>query len=105
MKFSTAIFAVGALATAVYAQFDKFPVCAQPCLITGLTASGCGLTDFKCTCTAQPFFDKSLPCIQTSCKAVDQAKARDASIGLCKSVGIDITNELPLPPRQRSFQA
>ncbi|KAF3925963.1 hypothetical protein ABW20_dc0106748 [Dactylellina cionopaga] len=97
MKFSTVLLAVGTFATAAYAQLDKFPACAQPCLLQGVTASGCSLTDFKCSCTAQPFFDKSLPCIQSSCKPADQNTARDASIGLCKSVGIDITDKLPPP--------
>ncbi|KAF3933288.1 hypothetical protein ABW20_dc0105938 [Dactylellina cionopaga] len=97
MKFSTITFVVGTFTTAIYCQLDKFPICAQPCLITGLDATGCGLTDFKCTCTAKPFFEKSLPCIQKGCNPTDQNKARDASLGLCKSVGIDITDKLPPP--------
>ncbi|EPS35063.1 hypothetical protein H072_11528 [Dactylellina haptotyla CBS 200.50] len=97
MKFSTVILAVGTFATAVYGQLDAFPNCAQSCLLTGVQASGCSLTDFKCACTAQPFFDKSLPCIQSSCSTADQDKARTAALGLCKSVGIDITDKLPPP--------
>ncbi|KAJ6264996.1 hypothetical protein Dda_1151 [Drechslerella dactyloides] len=97
MKFSTVAVTVASLATVVYGQLDQikaFPVCAQPCLISGISATPCGL-DIKCACTNKAFFGAAVPCIQKGCEDADEDKARQAAIDLCKTVGEDVTAELP----------
>ncbi|KAK6349477.1 hypothetical protein TWF696_005761 [Orbilia brochopaga] len=101
MKFSTVLFAAGTLASAALAQknpldyINDFPKCAQQCLLTGVSATTCGL-DIKCVCTTQAFFDKTVPCIQTNCEDKEEDSARDAAIKLCKEVGgVDVTDKLP----------
>ncbi|KAF3936228.1 hypothetical protein ABW19_dt0205171 [Dactylella cylindrospora] len=95
MKFSTIILAVGAFAAGVVAQgLDSFPTCSQSCLLQGVQASGCSLTDFQCSCSSQSFIDTAVPCIEGACSADDVTKAREAAVALCKANGVDIV----LPP-------
>ncbi|KAF3914149.1 hypothetical protein AA313_de0208589 [Arthrobotrys entomopaga] len=94
MKFSTVILAAAALATAS-AQLDAFPSCALNCLISSSTSSGCGLTDYKCACSSDAFLNGSTSCIKGACPVADQDKARTAAIGLCNSVGIDVSGKIP----------
>jgi len=79
-------------AQAVYAQLDKLPECASPCLLSNISKSGCEdpTSNFKCVCESEPFVTAASECIQTACKGDDITNAMAAAAGLCKSFGVDI---------------
>ncbi|KAK6350475.1 hypothetical protein TWF718_003666 [Orbilia javanica] len=98
MKFSTVILAVATFATAAFAQIDKFPSCGQTCLISNIGSAGCTGIDIPCICNSKPFFDKVVPCIDSSCSAADQEKSIAAAVGLCKDANPNVGDWLPKPP-------
>jgi len=71
-KLHSALLVAGALLVAAqaHAQLSAFPTCAQFCLISGIGASGCGLTDYKCACTSAKFVGAVVPCALSSCAAI-----------------------------------
>ncbi|KAL7275511.1 hypothetical protein RUND412_001535 [Rhizina undulata] len=86
-------FSIAALvaAVAVSAQtLSNYPTCALTCITEALAGSGCGITDVKCACSSTSFVNGSAPCIQSNCRASDQAKALAVTNALCKSAGVSI---------------
>ncbi|KAF3915607.1 hypothetical protein ABW21_db0207804 [Orbilia brochopaga] len=106
MKFSTAIIALGSIATFALGQsLNDFPPCAQQCLLQNIGNSGCQLTEFECSCKAtDKFVLPTKTCIDNTCGKDDQQKAKTATINLCKKFGVDLTPILdpkptsPAPP-------
>lgn len=95
---SALILAVSGLAAFASAQLGDVPPCALTCLTDNLPDTGCGLTDFKCSCSNQPFIAAATQCIQSSCPEADQQKALAATKALCASVGVDLPD--PTQPEQ-----
>jgi hypothetical protein len=92
MKFSAvALIAVAAVASAQ--SIADIPACAQTCLLPALQATGCNLTDFKCSCSNKDFVSGSTACILKACSAADAEKAAAATYALCKSVGVTIPTQ------------
>ncbi|EWC46188.1 hypothetical protein DRE_04566 [Drechslerella stenobrocha 248] len=89
MKFS-AVVLVAAAAVASAQSIGDIPACAQTCLLPALQATGCDLTDFKCSCSNKDFVSGS------TASASDAEKAAAATYGLCKSVGVTIETQ-PVP--------
>ncbi|KAF3906291.1 hypothetical protein ABW20_dc0103018 [Dactylellina cionopaga] len=95
MKFSAVVLV--ATAAVVSAQgIADIPACAQTCLLPALQATGCSLTDFKCSCSNKSFVNDSTDCIQKACSTADQAKAAKATYELCKSAGVEIETRAPV---------
>lgn len=94
MKFSAvALVAIAAVASAQ--SIADIPACAQTCLLPALQATGCDLTDFKCSCSNNKFVSDSTACIQKACPPADVIKAAKATYELCKSVGVIIPTQAP----------
>jgi hypothetical protein len=97
MKFS-AVTLVAVAAVASAQSIADIPACAQTCLLPALQATGCSLTDFKCSCSNKSFVTDSTKCILGACSADDAEKAAGATYALCKSVGVTIeTQPVPRP--------
>ncbi|KAK6528894.1 hypothetical protein TWF694_004124 [Orbilia ellipsospora] len=95
MKFS-AVTLVAVAAVASAQSIADIPACAQTCLLPALQATGCQLTDFKCSCSNEQFVSGSTACILKACSKADAEKAAAATYGLCKSAGVTIHTE-PIP--------
>ncbi|KAF3208515.1 hypothetical protein TWF106_011410 [Orbilia oligospora] len=94
MKFSAV--ALATVVAVVSAQgIADIPACAQTCLLPALQATGCSLTDFKCSCSNKSFVADSTDCIEQSCSAADIAKAAKATYELCKAAGVEIVTRAP----------
>ena len=72
MKFS-AVTLVAVAAVASAQSIADIPACAQTCLLPALQATGCNLTDFKCSCSNKEFVSSSTDCIEKGCSAADIA--------------------------------
>ena len=97
MKFS-AVTLVAVAAVASAQSIADIPPCAQTCLLPALQATGCSLTDFKCSCSNKSFVTDSTKCILGACSPDDAEKAAGATYALCKSVGVTIeTQPVPRP--------
>ncbi|KAK6521404.1 hypothetical protein TWF506_001622 [Arthrobotrys conoides] len=94
MKFSAV--ALATFVAVVSAQgIADIPACAQTCLLPALQATGCSLTDFKCSCSNKSFVSDSTDCIEGACSPADIAKAAKATYELCKSAGVEIETRAP----------
>ncbi|KAF3919326.1 hypothetical protein ABW21_db0202135 [Orbilia brochopaga] len=89
MKFSAVLLVASAAAVSAIGIAD-IPQCAQTCLISALSATGCDLTDFKCSCTNEKFVNDGASCIDKACGDADIKKSRDATIGICSAAGVSI---------------
>ncbi|EPS42679.1 hypothetical protein H072_3286 [Dactylellina haptotyla CBS 200.50] len=103
MKFS-AVTLVAVAAVASAQSIGDIPACAQTCLLPALQATGCSLTDFKCSCSNKSFVTDSTACILKACSAADAEKAAGATYALCKSVGVTIETQ-PIPGATTSAAA
>ena len=70
MKTASAIVIAG-LAATVAAQLPDLPMCALTCLTSNIGATGCGLTEFDCSCSNEPFVLASKDCIDDKCDPAD----------------------------------
>lgn len=104
MKF-TAVALVAAAAVVSAQSIGDIPSCAQTCLLPALQATGCDLTDFKCSCSNTEFVTGSTACIQKACSPADQEKAAKATYELCKSVGVEIPTQPPTQPAPSTTEA
>ncbi|KAF3090944.1 hypothetical protein TWF569_002570 [Orbilia oligospora] len=94
MKFSAV--ALATVVAVVSAQgIADIPACAQTCLLPALQATGCSLTDFKCSCSNKSFVSDSTDCIEGACSPADIAKAAKATYELCKAAGVEIVTRAP----------
>ncbi|RPB27641.1 hypothetical protein L211DRAFT_561738 [Terfezia boudieri ATCC MYA-4762] len=101
----SAIFAaVVALAVpAVYAQVPGLPECANTCVASSLSISGCdNASDFKCLCASVPFLTAVAGCFHGSCDPNVVDSATSAAHAFCQSVGVNIppimtTHEITVP--------
>lgn len=88
---------VATLVAIVAAQdISTLPVCSLSCFATSIPATGCGLTDFACSCgKAAELTPQVTPCIEAACSAADQAAAVAALVAICDAVGVPITVPTP----------
>ncbi|KAF3915976.1 hypothetical protein AA313_de0208042 [Arthrobotrys entomopaga] len=103
MKFS-AVTLVAVAAVASAQSIADIPACAQTCLLPALQATGCSLTDFKCSCSNEDFVSGSTACILKACSPSDAEKAAKATYELCQSVGVTIHTQ-PIPGATTSAAA
>jgi len=97
MKFSAvALVAIAAVASAQ--SIADIPACAQTCLLPALQATGCDLTDFKCSCSNKEFVSGSTACILKTCSPADAEKAAKATYELCLAAGVTIPTGVPSAP-------
>jgi hypothetical protein len=90
--------AVAALAAIVSAQgISDLPSCSLQCIITGVTGTGCSVTDFKCACgKASQLTSSVTPCVKSACpSAADQAKVITVLEGICTAAGVGISIDAP----------
>ncbi|KAI5851215.1 hypothetical protein DFP73DRAFT_144558, partial [Morchella snyderi] len=93
---SVFVFAIAGLVASVSAQsLSDLPSCALSCLTTGLAATDCSITDFKCACSNTAFVSGSATCIQDACPEADRQKALAAAGALCASAGVTIPTTFP----------
>ncbi|KAH0613998.1 uncharacterized protein H6S33_005884 [Morchella sextelata] len=93
---SVFVLAIAGLVASVSAQsLSDLPSCALTCLTTGLAATSCSITDFKCACSNTAFVSGSATCIQGSCPEADQQKALSAAGALCSAAGVTIPTTFP----------
>ncbi|KAI9769613.1 MAG: hypothetical protein M1839_003615 [Geoglossum umbratile] len=52
-------------------DLSALPTCAQSCAISGISSTGCGITDLKCICSAQAFLTSVGTCTTAACSAAD----------------------------------
>lgn len=94
MKYSLTLAAIVAVVAAQ--DISTLPVCSLQCFATAIPNTGCGLTDFACSCgKADQLTPEVTPCIQAACSAADQATAVSALVAICEAVGVPIT--IPTP--------
>ncbi|KAF2680467.1 hypothetical protein K458DRAFT_392806 [Lentithecium fluviatile CBS 122367] len=90
MKSILALLAIAALTTAQ--SISDIPTCALSCLTTSVSAVGCSLTDFECSCKKSAELTTALtPCVTENCDVADQPKVVEALVGICKSQGITVS--------------
>jgi len=100
MKYA---FTVAALLALVSAQgITDLPHCSLSCILTGVGATGCEVTDFKCACEKANILTPSVtPCVQKACSdKADRATVIKVLEGICASAGVPIT--IPNPDDQPS---
>lgn len=90
---ASALFAATAMAQAI----SDLPSCSLNCLVTGITGTGCSLTDYACACPKASALTATLtPCVQAACSsAADQAKVITVLEGICANAGFPITISTP----------
>ncbi|KAI5275342.1 hypothetical protein E4T47_01687 [Aureobasidium subglaciale] len=84
---SSAIFLVG-LAAVAHAQIDasiiaEIPACATTPLISGISGSGCQVTDSACICGNQKLIADLQTAVKAECSEADLAKALEVTSKIC----------------------
>ncbi|KAF2865931.1 hypothetical protein BDV95DRAFT_612173 [Massariosphaeria phaeospora] len=99
ITISTVALALCASLAAVNAQipaaFDKFPKCANSCLITAGLGSGCSLSltanpsaeDIKCLCASSSFTSSVTECAKGACNADEQKELSTQAASVCQQAG------------------
>ena len=74
MQFKSSILAIALAVTAVSAQLEGLPQCAQAPALASIGDSGCQLTDIACICKNQAFLSGLQTKVATACtNPTDQA--------------------------------
>ncbi|PMD18571.1 hypothetical protein NA56DRAFT_751260 [Hyaloscypha hepaticicola] len=79
------------IATAQIAQdeaqlLSQLPSCALPCLIEGVTASGCSPANSSCICANNTLQANLIDCAQAACNATDLFRSSTINLELCAAV-------------------
>lgn len=90
MKYTFTLAAVVAIAAAQ--GIADIPSCSLSCFTSALPSTGCGLTDFKCSCAKADTLTPALvPCVQKACpSAADQQKVIEVLGAICAAAGVPI---------------
>lgn len=95
-----ATFVIAAFAALTAAQsIADLPQCSLSCLLSGVSATGCGSTDLACACkNADKLTPSVVPCVQKACpSSSDQEKVMSVLSGLCAAAGQPINAPAPAP--------
>ncbi|KAE9373711.1 hypothetical protein N431DRAFT_465988 [Stipitochalara longipes BDJ] len=65
---------------------SQLPTCVLPCLVEGVTASGCSPTNTSCICGNNTLQTNLVGCAQATCNETDLFKASAVNIQLCAAV-------------------
>lgn len=89
MRYTLTFITIVALATAQ--SIDALPPCSLSCFATHVPETGCGLTDFACSCSkSSELTPKLTPCVQAACALEDQGKVVAALEKICNEAGVPI---------------
>jgi len=75
---------------AVAAQNVGGPPCAQPCFLTAISDTSCGLEP-ACLCKDTTFLTAVSGCIKKNCESNDQGTALAYGEGICKAASVTVT--------------
>ncbi|MCJ1451986.1 hypothetical protein MMC28_002326 [Mycoblastus sanguinarius] len=69
----------------------SLPKCAQSAASTGISSSGCELTDFTCICKASAFLQSLEGLIDSECDPADQQATLSFAQEVCNSAGVPLS--------------
>jgi len=70
------------------------PQCAQACVASSLSSTGCNIIDVKCFCSASSFISHISCCIKSSCSDSDQAKTIKFASDICATVKVTVPTDI-----------
>jgi len=94
MKFLMPVVVALLAPLALGQSLADIPQCAQGCVTTSLSSTGCNPIDVKCFCSASSFISHISCCIKAACSDSDQAKTIKFASDICATVKVTVPTDI-----------